>query len=289
MDTKRFNFDIVNIEQMTSKEVDVAVEWARQEGWNPGIHDSECFYNTDPKGFFAAKVNGEILGTISIVKYSESFGFAGFYIVRPDLRHKGIGAILYQFFEQYSKGFNVGIDGVLEMQPTYERHGIICSHKNSRYAGVAKSTANFSARCKSINQKDLPDITLFDSEYFSTNRIQFLKYWLFQKDANAFMVKDDKTEKISGYGVIRKCYQGHKIGPLFANTPIIANQLFESLTATVPGEEVFLDVPEPNLSAVELAQRNNMKPVFATVRMYTKKIPNLPLNRIYGVTSFELG
>jgi hypothetical protein len=96
-------------------------------------------------------------------------------------------------------------------------------------------------------------------------------------------------DKICGYGVIRKCFEGHKIGPLFANTKETAAAILESLMSTVPGELVFLDVPEPNEAAVLLAQKCGMQPVFATVRMYTKGAVALPLDRIYGVTSFELG
>jgi hypothetical protein len=32
-----------------------------------------------------------------------------------------------------------------------------------------------------------------------------------------------------------------------------------------------------------------MTPVFETARMYTRQSPELPLNRLFGVTSFELG
>jgi hypothetical protein len=32
-----------------------------------------------------------------------------------------------------------------------------------------------------------------------------------------------------------------------------------------------------------------MLPVFSTVRMYSKTAPELPLNKIFGVTTFELG
>jgi hypothetical protein len=32
-----------------------------------------------------------------------------------------------------------------------------------------------------------------------------------------------------------------------------------------------------------------MKEVFATARMYNRAIPDLPLDAIYGVTTFELG
>ncbi|MNL87137.1 hypothetical protein D3C87_2161460 [compost metagenome] len=55
------------------------------------------------------------------------------------------------------------------------------------------------------------------------------------------------------------------------------------------GEEIYLDIPEPNASARALCERYNMKPVFETARMYRGIAPDLPLARIYGITTFELG
>jgi hypothetical protein len=103
------------------------------------------------------------------------------------------------------------------------------------------------------------------------------------------MVKQQKTGGICGYGVIRKCGLGHKFGPLFATDADVADVLFRGLASSVSGEPIFLDVPEPNAAAVCLAQRYGMQPVFSTVRMYTKQVPALPLEGIFGVTSFELG
>ena len=54
-------------------------------------------------------------------------------------------------------------------------------------------------------------------------------------------------------------------------------------------EPIFIDIPEINQEAVALAESHNMKPVFETARMYTVKSPELPLNQVFGVTSFELG
>jgi hypothetical protein len=39
----------------------------------------------------------------------------------------------------------------------------------------------------------------------------------------------------------------------------------------------------------ELANWHDMEVVFETARMYKGKCPELPLKRLYGVTSFELG
>lgn len=37
---------------MTQKELDFTIELAASEGWNPGLHDSDCFYAADNNGFF---------------------------------------------------------------------------------------------------------------------------------------------------------------------------------------------------------------------------------------------
>ena len=99
---------------------------------------------------------------------------------------------------------------------------------------------------------------------------------------------------ISGYGVIRDCRNGRKIGPLFAEDAQTAEALFIALCNTATGEdaapgEVFLDTPEDNAAAVELAHHFDLQPVFETARMYRGTMPELPLDRIYGFTTFELG
>ena len=36
---------------MYRSEVDDLVDWAAREGWNPGLHDAELFWVTDPAAF----------------------------------------------------------------------------------------------------------------------------------------------------------------------------------------------------------------------------------------------
>ena len=55
------------------------------------------------------------------------------------------------------------------------------------------------------------------------------------------------------------------------------------------GAQVFLDLPEPNQAAVQLAARFGLSPVFETARMYRGVQPDLPLTRTYGISTFELG
>lgn len=50
------------IRSMTRPEVDVLVDWAAAEGWNPGSDDAELFWANDPETFVAAKLEGKQIG-----------------------------------------------------------------------------------------------------------------------------------------------------------------------------------------------------------------------------------
>jgi len=52
---------------MGRSDVDFAIELAAKEGWNPGLHDAEYFYRTDPGGFFIGFSGNNPVGCISAV------------------------------------------------------------------------------------------------------------------------------------------------------------------------------------------------------------------------------
>ncbi|CAN5571067.1 hypothetical protein BH23CHL8_BH23CHL8_01650 [soil metagenome] len=104
------------------------------------------------------------------------------------------------------------------------------------------------------------------------------------------LVSIDEDGQATGYGVIRRCREGWKVGPLLAPDEGAAERLLHGLAAIAdPDDPIFLDVPEPNGAAVRLAERNAMTPTFETARMVSGSVPDEPVGRIFGVTTFELG
>ena len=99
------------------------------------------------------------------------------------------------------------------------------------------------------------------------------------------------TNDVVGYAVLRPCAVGFKVGPLFADNHSIAKRLLADLLAgTGEDELLFVDVPEPNASAVALATSLGLEPAFETARMYTGEHPaNVDISCMFGVTTFELG
>lgn len=273
---------------MNRTELDFAIELAASEGWNPGLHDADCFYAADNGGFFMGMLGDEPIACLSAVKYSDSFGFIGLYIVREPYRGKGYGIKLWGAGMDYLKGCNIGLDGVVTQQSNYRKSGFQPAHRNIRYKG--RTGGQFPNESGLIELADIPftEINRYDSAFFPADRTAFLKLWISQPCGAALGIV--QSGQLVAYGVIRVCLEGYKIAPLFANNPELAETLFLGLNAKVKtGLPVFLDVPEKNPNALALAQRFEMQAVFETARMYTKQMPNLDYEHLYGITSFELG
>ena len=280
--------DGVQFRVMTREEVSTAVAWAATEGWNPGLADAECFYPVDPDGFFCAETDGKIVGTVSIVNYDDRFSFAGFYVVDPAYRAHGIGMELYHHSLHHAGSRIVGADGVVAMVDKYQKSGGLFLHyNNARYEGIGGGADP--EGLTPICDVDFGILADYDAEHFPARRERFLRCWIGQKGHHG-LAQMDSNGKIAGYGVRRVCQTGHKIGPLFARDRATAERILEGLVSGIPGEHFYLDIPVPNVAAVALVQDRKMFPVFFTARLYsTRKPVPLPLDEIFGVTTFELG
>jgi ribosomal protein S18 acetylase RimI-like enzyme len=277
------------IKIMSREEVDFAIELAVKEGWNPGLYDGDCFYQTDPKGFLIGTIETKPVGCISAVSYQNSFGFIGFYIVVPEYRGQGYGIQLWDAAMKRLRNKNVGLDGVIEQQGNYKKSGFRLAYSNIRYEGPAvKNIAVDKAELVTIQEIHFKWLEEYDRQCFPANRTNFLKTWI--DKPKTYGVGAISNQGLGGYGVIRKCRQGYKIGPLFADTLEIAEAIYRKLSSfSEDNEKIYLDVPEVNLGALKMAERFGMKKVFGTARMYTGQEPEIALEKVFGVTTFELG
>ena len=273
------------VRAMSDGEVAMAVEWAAAEGWNPGWHDPHCFREADPAGFFVGVWRGEPVACLAAIAYDECFGFVGLYIVKPDFRGNGFGMQIWRHGMRYLGNRNIGLDGVVAQQANYKKSGFQLAYRNIHYQGRVDGVG-----CAHVSPAaDVPfeQLLAYDRRCFPAARERFVSSWIAQPNAVALATVD--AGRVAGYGVVRRCKVGCKIGPLFADDAGVATGLFRALAASMPGEVIVLDVPETNPAAVALAERHGMTSVFETARMYTKEAPSIEIGRVFGVTSFELG
>lgn len=272
-----------------------AVDWAADEGWNPGLGDLAAFHGTDPTGFLMGFIDGTPVSSISVVKYPDGFGFLGFYIVHPAHRGQGYGIATWNAGIAYLDGCTVGLDGVVAQQDNYRKSGFQLAGRNVRHQGVPTplgvTAGEAGCDIRPVSAEDLPAVIAFDARHFPVRRDGFAAQWILPVgDARRATLLALRDGELTGIGTVRACRAGYKIGPLFADDAVVAAALFDALIATLPkGAEAALDTPEDNSAAVALAVQAGLAPVFETARMYRGTAPELPLSRIFGVTTFELG
>jgi GNAT superfamily N-acetyltransferase len=288
--------DKLVIRQMSRAEVDDLVSWAAEEGWNPGLHDADVFWATDSEAFISAQLENQLIGGGAITSYGGEFGFMGFFIVRPEFRGRGLGNALWharreRLLERLRPGATIGMDGVFEMQPYYAKGGFVFSHRDIRYrADIVEAPClpnQGSDQIVSVRNVPFDQLAEYDRTCFPAPRTTFLSQWTNQPEALAYACLRQGT--LSGYGVIRRCWEGCKIGPLFADDVHAAAGLYARLAAFAVGGPLYLDVPENNPVALQLVQQHRMVEVFGCARMYLGPAPDLAYHRIFGVTTFELG
>jgi GNAT superfamily N-acetyltransferase len=277
----------LRIRPMRPDEISIAVDWAAAEGWNPGLADAACFATADPGGFLIGELDGAPAATISCVNYGASFAFLGFYIVRKDLRGRGHGLRIWNEAIAHAGARVIGLDGVVAQQQNYKKSGFALAYANVRYGGTVAAPDAPGTGVVPLSAVPLAEVEASDRTVFPAARSAFLRAWLGAPGhVGRALMRDGR---LAAWGVIRPCRTGRKIGPLVADDRAAAEAVLAALLASAGGGEVFLDVPSPNRDAVALAQDLGLAPVFETARMYTGAIPPLRLERVFGVTTFELG
>src|SRR6266568_1160231 len=203
------------IRVMRPDEISTAVDWAAGEGWNPGLADAPCFAVADPQGFLIGELDGSPAATVSCVNYGASFAFLGFYIVREDLRGRGYGLRIWNAAIAHAGPRVIGLDGVVAQQQNYRRSGFELAYANVRYGGTVAAPDAPQAGVVALSEVPLATVEAYDATVFPAPRTAFLRAWIGSPGhVGRALVRDGG---LAGWGVIRPCRKGRKIGPLVAD------------------------------------------------------------------------
>ncbi|MBT2444781.1 GNAT family N-acetyltransferase [Streptomyces sp. ISL-36] len=278
--------------------------WAAAEGWNPGAADAPAFFAQDPEGFFLGRIDGEPVSAVSVVNYSDRYAFLGFYLVRPDLRGLGHGLATWRAALAHAGERTVGLDGVPDQQDNYRRSGFTAAYRTARYVGELRAPAALTAPpvpAPDVDPAVLPTVVpaarvdpaalaAYDSACHPADRPRFLAPWLTTPGHRALV--RITAGRPTGYGVVRPAEDEARIGPLFADTPADAAALLDALAAEARAfgsARIAIDMPESNPAAARLARERGLEATFETARMYTGPIRPVAQERVFGVTTLELG
>ena len=297
------------IKKMNALELHTAIAFAKHEGWNPGRFDARSYYSIDPDGFWGLRIGKEIIGVISAVCYfnetSAQFAYIGLFIIKEAYRRQGYGAQLWNHAMR-------DIHKRIGHKPTYlysvqaQKHRYINSGfrpcgENSRIT-MTKETSHPSPAQHCVEKREglFRKMVAYDQLIFGATRERFFRASLRNTNSKAaisFELKGGET--IAGYGHIRPCMSGFRIGPLSANSFDCAKRLITSLLQVVPaGALVMIDTPKGKgsllLNKIMTYFKFKEVPGAKTMRMSkNSQEMDQPLNNkdesIIAIASLEIG
>ena len=268
-----------DIRTLNLDQIETLIDWAAAEGWNPGRDDARRFQLADPNGFLGAFVDGRMVAGISVVAYSDHFGFLGLYICHPDFRGQGYGRAVWNAGMAYLGDRTIGLDGVPEQQANYRKMGFATQYETMRMGGVPRRAAP--RNCELVPLTDGAVVQLLDRDSFPAVRTEFLDAWIASPHQSWVAYRNDQAV---GFMVLRPCRDAQKVGPLCAHDAGIAADLLAAVDGAVQ-----IDVPAHQMAWLRHLESGGFKPEFGTARMYRGPAPDIRMDRVFGVTTLELG
>ena len=246
-----------------------------KEGWGPGLQDAKCFMACDPTAGFVGELNGKPICCGTIAKYGNSYAFGGSYIVSKEFRGKGYGKKLYDAGLANVEHFpSIALISGLKPEEIIKSNGFrslfygaffIFNIPTAMACFSETSITSPSVKIKRIEEVNKQALFIYDTTVFGFERHVFLSKWLRMTGSHS-RVAIDGEGSIVGYTVARPTFikGSYKIGPLFADSEAIAENLLkavfeELLREEAPAPVVCIDAPtEKATKTVRKASRKEV-------------------------------
>jgi GNAT superfamily N-acetyltransferase len=281
------------IRPLTRAELDVVLAWGDADA-APDPHDATALWEADPSGLWGVDVDGVLVAAASELAHQGQLGRIGFVVVRPEMRKRGIGQLTIQFLvddllSRLAPGAAIILDATLEITDHAERLGFVSSGTLSRMQGTAEvgRRGPHTGEIRALTAVPFELVVGLDTLHTGVLRESLMRTWISPPGGLGLGVYE--RGELLGMGVARRSRTGLAIGPLYASEPDVAQDLFSALTSPHAGAAITLDVPMANPVAVAFATGNGLAPVATRTTMGFGDLPVLPIDTVYGTTSYELG
>lgn len=276
----------LDIAPMSLADLDMVLDWAAAEGWNPGLDDARAFHAADDRGFFLARVDGAPVAAISVVNHDADNAFLGLYLCRPEWRGQGIGMATWTRALEHADARSVGLDGVAAQEANYAKSGFVRTGASLRHEGFWPATR--SPEVRAADAVDMPRLIELDAAAGGFGRPAFLNAWLAPDQPERSTRVLQKDGEIVGFATWRTCRDGTKIGPVIAPSTATALDLIADIATERPNGPLIVDLPEANTALRRALEGAGFAVPFATARMYRGTVPQTGPG-LQAIATMELG
>ncbi|KAK2160125.1 hypothetical protein NP493_1667g00001 [Ridgeia piscesae] len=292
---------------MTPTDFHVVVEWYGDMGSTSRYDLATTFASFPPgRGFYIGELDGEVIASAIRIPWSERVYYGSLYYVAESHRGRGFGTRLRDQVAREHVGENMlAVDAVL---------GKVADINRTKFGYVAASF--LTRRMQAVVRDDVTADTAvykdgdivpaaevafdrllaYDDVCFigrgNPVRGEFLRRWIRLPGGAAYVAVEDGGGRVTGYGCRRPCIdkqpRTHLIGPLYADSPDIAEALLRRLCADVIGQTVVLQFWTKNDAMLALTEKFAFEKVFDVSRMHVNGDPGEYKDTVFALTSIDV-
>ncbi|GFT28400.1 n-acetyltransferase domain-containing protein [Nephila pilipes] len=246
--TKIPNF-ACKIRSMRIEDIPKVVEISRQNLFQFPASSLKFWIKHDPDGIkIAETVTGEIVGSCGGLKNNENLYFGGMFIVQEKSRHSDVGRKLLIESIARAQDKNIAISCDFTKLGTFKKRGIIIFEsdwKSLEYetytpvnAALLSDELPSGVELHAFQNSLLPAIFEYDYSLIGYERMSIIEASCNDENSKTLVAMKDGT--CVGFGSIKlNIVENGRIGPLYADDPIVAEAMMKRLITIMPEAKGF--------------------------------------------------
>lgn len=225
------------------EEADIAAAMKLKEvaRWNQTEGDWRRLLKLEPRGCFAACLDGQVVGTTTATTYGSQLAWIGMVLVDPRYRRRGIASRLMKKALDYLCAAGVAtvkLDATPEGQTVYEALGFQSERLIERWAGVPSSAPM--TDCRTLDESASADVFALDRAAFGVDRTRLLDTLIAAPCVAPLITIADG--QLKGYALARPGTSAFYVGPLIAASERSAAVLLDGILGQLAGRIVYIDL-----------------------------------------------
>jgi len=233
---------MIQYRDMKPADIEAGLALCRASGWNQQRRDWELFLHLSPRGCRVAVKEGQVVGTVTTVRYQDRFCWIGMVLVDPFERNQGIGTqLLHESLAVLEGERSIRLDATPAGHEVYRKFDFVDEYRLSRMGTTAFVSPMMIDHNppRPMMESDLPQIFEIDREIFGADRGQILA-WMFE-GAPEYAWVVARSGRIEGYIFGRHGYNFEHVGPLVAQDHESALILVKACLSHYEGRTFILD------------------------------------------------
>jgi GNAT superfamily N-acetyltransferase len=274
---------------LTHQDLGGALRLSTQAGWNQIEADWKRLIDHSPGGCIAARSDGSLIATATLMSYGTEAHWIGMVIVDEAYRGRGLGTEVLTRAIQVGRDQGsqaIGLDATHLGRPVYLKNGLVDVAPIERWAGFLKER-DPQDPVSLIDHWSFDRVTQYDRRSCGVDRSSLIVHLVLERDVLGLLV--DRGGSPAGFAILRPGRAHCHLGPVVADDPGVLDSLLAAAAHHLHGQDVVVDLfPEPE--NVQAAQRAGLVLQRQLTRMTVGSPQRLLMGpRVRAGTSFEWG